>query len=237
MKEVAAKYPGKVRFVSEDWGNSELAARYGIKRYPVVFVDEVLVAKPDDFGWGGAKGRYKPWRDPANHEKFRKDLVRMIELARRDRRELVERFEVKADSVEIAALPDFTAQGLDGQEITPSSLAGQVVVVEFWATWCPPCRSTLNWMADLKRRYGSRLTVIAVSVESEEAEVRKLVGSLDPSIKFALGSDALVTSFGDITSVPTMFIFDQQGKAAAVFYGAPADLHKKAGRVFESLLK
>jgi thiol-disulfide isomerase/thioredoxin len=237
MKEVAARYPGKVRFVSEDWGDSELAARYGIKRYPVVFVDEVLVAKPDDFGWGGAKGRYKPWRDPASHEKFRKDLVRMIELAGRDRRELARRFEVKADAGEIAALPDFTAQGLDGQPITQASLAGQVVVVEFWATWCPPCRSTLNWMAEVKRRYGSRLTVLAVSVESEEAEVREFARALDPSIKFALGTEALVTSFGDITSVPTMYVFDQQGKAAAVFYGAPADLHKKAGRVFEALLK
>ena len=237
MKEVAARYPGKVRFVSEDWGNSELAARYGVKRYPVVFVDEVLVAKPDDFGWGGAKGRYKPWRDPANHEKFRKDLVRMIELARRDRKELADRFEVKADAVEIAALPNFTAQDLDGQAITQGSLAGQVVVVEFWATWCPPCRSTLDWMAEIKRRYGSRLTVLAFSVESEEAEVRKFAQPLNPSIKFALSSEALVTSFGDITSVPTMFIFDQQGKAAAVFYGAPADLHKKAERVFEALLK
>jgi thiol-disulfide isomerase/thioredoxin len=237
MKEVAQSYPGRVRFVSENWGDSKLAQRYGVKRYPVVFVDEVLVAKPDDFGWSGEKGRYKPWRDPANHEKFRRDLVRMIELAFRDRKELSRQFEVKPDAGEITALPNFTLQDLQGQSITPDTLSGKVVAVEFWATWCPPCRPTLNWLSEVKRRYGDKVTVLAVAVESEEAEVRKLAESLDPSVKVALGSDALIASFGDITSVPTMFVFDQRGKVASVFYGATEDLHDKAGRVFASLLK
>lgn len=237
MKEVAQSYQGKVRFVSENWGDSKLAERYGVKRYPVVFVDEVLVAKPDDFGWAGQKGRYKPWSNPANHEKFKKDLVRMIELAFRDRKELARQFEVKADSVEITALPDFSVPDLQGQAITPAALSGQVVVVEFWATWCGPCSTTLDWLTNIKRRYGDRVTVLAIAVESEEAEVRKLAQSFDPSVKVALGSDAAMMAFGDITSVPTMFVFDQQGKVASVFYGATEDLHDKAARVFESLLR
>ncbi len=237
MKEIAQRYPGKVRFVSENWGDSKLAEKYGIKRYPVVFVNEVLVAKPDDFGWGGEKGRYKPWTNPANHEKFRNDLVRMIEVAFRDQTELARQFEVKPGAGEIATLPNFSAQDLQSNEITPAMLSGKVVIVEFWATWCPPCRSTLNWLGELKRRYGDKLVVVAISVESEEADVREFAKTIDPSVRLSLGSEALVSSFGNITAVPTMYVFDQHGKVAGIFYGATNDLHPRAEGILESLIK
>ena len=59
IKDVVQNYKGRVEFVNETYGNSALAARYGIKKYPVVFVDDVLVAKPEDFGWFGAEGKGK----------------------------------------------------------------------------------------------------------------------------------------------------------------------------------
>lgn len=236
MKEVAQRYDGKVRFVSENWGDSKLAERYGIKRYPVVFVNEVLVAKPDDFGWGGDKGRYKPWNNPSNHEKFRNDLVRMIELAFRDQKELARQFEVRPDVGELAALPNFSLENLQGQNMSASDLSGRVVMIEFWASWCPPCRSTLNWLGEVKQRYGDKLSIIAVTVESDEADVREISKTIDPSIHVTLGSDPLLSSFGNIVSVPTLYIFDQQGKVASVYYGATEDLHDKAGKTLRMLL-
>ena len=239
IKEVVQKYEGRVRFVNENWGTSALAARFGLKRYPVVFVDEVLVAKPKDFGgWDHKGGRYAPWRDPANHEKFKKDLSRMIGLAMRDSRELAREYQVEPDEdIEIASLPAFSLQDIQGQTIESANLSGRVVVVEFWATWCPPCRSTLDWLGEVKRRYGDRVTVLAMAVESEEAEVRQLTGALVPGVTVVMGSAELIKSFGDINSVPTMFVFDRQGKTASAFYGAPKDLHQKVGRLIDSLLK
>lgn len=237
MKEVAQRHPGKVRFVSENWGDSKLAERYGIKRYPVVFVNEVLVAKPDDFGWGGEKGRYKPWANPANHEKFRNDLERMIAVAFRDQTELARQFEVKPGAGEISALPNFSAQDLQGKSLTPAMLSGKVVIVEFWATWCPPCRSTLDWLGELKHRYRDKLTVLAISVESEEADVREFGKTIDPAVSLSLGSEALISSFGNITAVPTMYVFDQQGKVVGIFYGATDDLHGKTEGILGSLIK
>ncbi|MCI0488311.1 MAG: TlpA family protein disulfide reductase [Blastocatellia bacterium] len=233
------KYGGRVRFVSENWGTSSLAARFGLKRYPVVFVDEVLVAKPKDFGgWDHQGGRYAPWRDPANHEKFKKDLSRMIDLALRDSKELARKYQVRPDEdIEIASLPAFSMKDIRGQAIESSNLSGQVVIVEFWATWCPPCRSTLDWLGEVKRRYGDRVTVLAMAIESEDAEVRQLTGSLAPAVRVAMGSAELVKAFGDINSVPTMFVFDREGKTASVFYGAPKDLHQSVGRLIDSLLK
>lgn len=236
---MVASYRGRARFVSQNWGDSKLAERYGVKRYPVVFVDEVLVARPEDFGgWGRNVGRYAPWRDPANHAKFKQDLARMIDLTLRGRTREAGKLQTPTDeSGEIAALPALAVQDIDGQPIESGKLTGRVVIIEFWATWCAPCRSTLNWLSEVKRRHGEQVEIVTIAVESEEPEVRKLMQSLNTPPRVVLGTESLAASFGTITSVPTMFVFDRQGKTAAVFYGAPEDLHLKAERLLSQLLK
>ena len=239
IKEVVQNYGGRVRFVSLDWGSSELATRYGIKKYPVVFVDEVLIAQPADFGgWGGKGGKYAPWRDPGNHDKFKKDLARMIDLSLRGDKELAAKEGATADSAaEIESLPALAFQDLEGRRIEPGALSGQVVVVEFWATWCAPCRSTLAWLGKVERRYGDKVTVLAVAVESSEEDVKKLIGPLALPVHVIMGETQTVVPFGDFSSVPTLFVFDRQGKTAKVFYGAPEGLHRKVGRLIDSLVK
>lgn len=228
-----------MKFVSENWGSSKLAERYGIKKYPVVFVEEVLVAKPEDFGgWGQPTGKYAPWREPASHEKFKQDVARMIDLTLRDRAKAAQTIQTQTESIaEITALPALSTQDLQGQPVEVGNLSGKVVVVEFWATWCAPCRSTLGWLSELKQQHGDNLEVLAIAVESNEAEVRKLAQALNLSARVVMGTEALATSFGTINSVPTMFIFDRQGKTATIFYGAPEDLHPKAERLLKSLLQ
>ena len=230
-------YRDRARFVSENWGDSRLAKRYGIKRYPVIFVDEALVARPDDFGgWGRASGKYHPWRDPSSHARFKQDLKRMIDLTLRGRAPAAKQPQPETVS-EIAALPPLAATDLAGQPVESAALAGRVVIVEFWATWCGPCRSTLGWLGEIKQRYGEQVEVVTVAVESEEAEIRQQLASLKHPLRVVLGTEALASSFGAITSVPTMFVFDRQGKTAQVFYGAPEDLHQKAEGLLRALLK
>lgn len=234
---MAQKYSGKVRFVSENWGESKLAEQFGIKRYPVVFVDDVLVAQPDDFGWFGAKGKYSPWREPANHAKFVKDLSRIIDLTLSGNKTAAGKTEVRTEDVGLASLPSFTASDPNGKAVGTSELSGKVVIVEFWATWCLPCRSTLSWLNEVKHRYGNQVEIVAAAVESEAAEVRKFAESLDPSIRVIAASPELVTQFNDISSVPTMYVFDRSGKTAKVFLGAPKDLHQNVGKLLDSLVK
>lgn len=231
--------PGRVRFVSENYGQSALAERFGIKRYPVVFVDDALFARPEDFGgWGKESGKYHPWRGhPATHTRFKQDLKRAIDLTLRGRAPAPLQ-QVETDAVqELAALPSLAATDLRGQAITSSALAGRVTLVEFWATWCGPCRSTLGWLGELKQRYGDQIEVITIAVESEEAEVRQQLAALQHPLRAVMGTESLTNSFGGITSVPTMFVFDRQGKTARVFYGAPQDLHQKAETLLRTLLK
>jgi len=238
---VATKYPGQVTFVSENFGGSKLAARYGVKGYPAVFVDEVLVAVPRDFGYFGeveGTGRYAPWKNAESQAKFKADLVRMIDLILAGKKDVVAREHAGASAAhELAGLPAFKVTDLAGHALSAEDLKGRVVLVEFWATWCPPCRSTLEWLGELKKKFGDNLAVVALAVESPEAGVRSTVGALSPELRWGFADAPTAAAFGDITSVPTMFLFDRAGKTARVIYGAPPDLHESAEKTLVELVK
>ena len=241
VQEVAAKYPGQVSFVSENFGASELAARFGVKGYPAVFVEDVLVAVPRDFGYFGEKegtGRYAPWRNADNQAKFKADLSRMIDLILAGKKDVVSREHASTSGAahEIASLPNFTLTDLAGHPLSAGQLAGRAVLVEFWATWCPPCRSTLEWLGDLKHKYGDNLVIVALAVESPEDQIRSTVRQLSPDLGWAIADAPTAQAFGDITSVPTLFLFDRSGKTAKVLYGAPPDLHQQAEQTLDGLL-
>ncbi len=237
VQEVAAKYPGQVTFVSETFGASKLAEKFGVKGYPAVFVDDVLVAAPREFGFFGeteGSGRYAPWRSADNQEKFKNDLNRMISLILSGRKDAI-KTDI-APTREIESLPKLHLTDLNGAPLDSTQLAGRPVLVEFWATWCPPCRSTLEYLGELKRKYGDNLAIVALAVESPEDGVRQMADSLSGEIHWAIGDAPTAQSFGDITAVPTMFLFDKSGKTAKVIFGAPPDLHQDIAAILSKLI-
>jgi thiol-disulfide isomerase/thioredoxin len=241
-ESVARGFGGKARFVAENYGESELAKKNGVTRYPAIFVDDILVAKPKDFGFygkgeGSGDGRYTPLKSAASHERFRSDLTRMIELVLQGRREDARAQAPSGDAGEITSLPAIALTDLEGKPIARADLEGRTVLVEFWATWCPPCQGTLRHLADLQKRYGDRLAVVAVAIESDEADVRRIAASVGGSVRFAMGTPDLARAFGDVTAVPTLFLFDPKGATAAVFYGAPPTLHADAEAKLRAIVR
>jgi thiol-disulfide isomerase/thioredoxin len=243
IKDVAAEVGPRVKVVIEEYGNSPMAEKYGVRRYPVVFVDDVLMARPKDFGFAGpddkSGGRYVPWREPANQEKFKADLRRMVE--RRLNGERVEAFsaaearESSADEDGPPTLPAIDSATGGGTRANLSALEGKVVLVEIWATWCPPCRSTLQWLDQLQRAHPDALSVIAIAIDSPEADVRKVVGELKPSYQVVMGTADVISPFGSVAAVPKLFVFNAAGARAGVFYGAPPDQHAKVQALIDSL--
>ena len=234
-------FGGRARFVVENYGESELARRFGVKRYPAIFVDDVLVATPKDFGFygkgeGEGGGRYAPLKSAASHERLRADLTKMIELVLAGRKDDARAAAAPSSAPEIAMLPAFTVTDVEGRALTPADLAGRVVLVEFWATWCPPCRGTLAWLAEVKKRHGDRVVVLTLAVESDAEDVRARAAELGAPMRWALVTPEIARAFGDISAVPTLFVFDGKGRAAGTLYGAPPTLHAEAEAKIEAAL-
>jgi thiol-disulfide isomerase/thioredoxin len=216
--------------VVENYGDSQLAKRFGVKRYPAIFVDDVLVATPKDFGWFGKgegkdEGRYAPLKSAASHERFRSDLARMLQLVLAGDTASARAQAASPVDAPVPALPSFTLTDLDGRSVTADDLKGKAVLVEFWATWCPPCRGTLAWLGELQRRHAGKLVVLAAAIESDEADVRRIRDELGLELRVAMGTPEMARVFGDLSAVPTLFVFDRQGRTLGSFFGAPPGLH------------
>jgi thiol-disulfide isomerase/thioredoxin len=202
----------------------------------------VIVATPKDFGFygkgeGEGDGRYAPLKSEASHRRFRADLSRVISLMLAGRTGEARALAAPADTGEVAALPALSLTDLEGKAVSSGDLAGRVVLVDFWATWCPPCRGTLSWLGTVKEKYGDRVVVLALAVESDEAEVRKLAATLKVPVRWAMRTPSILQAFGDVSAVPTLLMFDRQGKAAGAFYGSTPQIHQEADAVLAKLLR
>lgn len=204
-----------------------------MKRYPAIFVNDVLVATPKDFGFtaqgeGTEPGRYAPLRTEASHTRFRADLSRVISLLLAGKQTEAKALATSVDSGEVATLPALAYTDLNGAPVRAADLQGKVVLIEFWATWCPPCRSTLAWLGELQKKYGDKVVVLALAVESDETDVRRLATELNVPVRWGMRSPDILKAFGDVSAVPTLLVYGTDGRLAGAHYGATPTLHDEA---------
>ena len=124
-------------------------------------------------------------------------------------------------SSETKAAPDFELKDVTGKTVHLSDSAGTVRLVDFWATWCAPCREEIPMFKDLHARYGPRgLTLIGIAMDDEGTEVVVpfVRENAMPYINL-LGNEAVASAYGPLSGLPTKFLIDKNGNIVEKFFG------------------
>jgi thiol-disulfide isomerase/thioredoxin len=117
--------------------------------------------------------------------------------------------------------PDFILSSTEGNEIKLSDYEGKIVILDFWATWCGPCRMGIPDLVDIQKQYKDKLVVIGISLD-QAATVKQVIPFIKEfSINYPVvyGTEKVVVDYGYIEAIPTTFILDPQRKVVDKFIG------------------
>jgi len=133
---------------------------------------------------------------------------------------------------------DFTLPLLGGGTKTLSSYKGQVVILNFWATWCPPCRAEMPSMETLYQRFKAQgLEILAVDIGEDNATVQRFINNNRYTFPVLMDTNKRVSTLYGIEAIPTSYIIDREGKIIAKITGS---IHWDTPRIiaaFDALLK
>lgn len=117
---------------------------------------------------------------------------------------------------------DFELLNLNGQSVNLSDFAGKKVILNFWATWCPPCRAEMPHMEKFYKDHGEDVEILAVNLtntEKKESDVRTFVEDFGLSFTIVLDTEGNVTDLYKVFAYPTTYIIDTQGIIQEIFLG------------------
>jgi len=118
--------------------------------------------------------------------------------------------------------PAWTMNDLDGKPVYSADFKGKVVLLNFWATWCPPCRAEIPDLIALQKAYGPRgLQIVGASVdEGGPAVVKSFAAANKINYPMVMATAEVTMAYGNIEAIPTTFVIDAQGRPVKSFVGA-----------------
>jgi thiol-disulfide isomerase/thioredoxin len=116
--------------------------------------------------------------------------------------------------------PVFSLKGIDGKPLSLADFHGKVVFLNFWATWCGPCRLEIPDLVDLQNRYKDRVQVIGLNVDDDDAEeIQRYMDKTGINYPVAMAPGELRTQYGGIPALPTSFLLDTDGRVVQKHVG------------------
>ena len=109
--------------------------------------------------------------------------------------------------------PAWKLKDLQGKDVSSADFKGKIVVVDFWATWCPPCRAEIPGYIELQKKYADKgVVIVGISVDEDGVKaVAPFAKAAGMNYKVLLFNDDVVAAFGGIEGIPTTFLIDREG--------------------------
>ena len=124
-------------------------------------------------------------------------------------------------SAERTLAPDFSLPQLTGQQLSLSGYRGKVVLLDFWATWCDPCREEIPHFVELQNRYGGQgLQIIGVSMDDGPEPVRDFCQRFKMNYPVVMGNAKIGELYGGVLGLPIAFVIARDGRIFAKHAGA-----------------
>src|SRR3979411_890805 len=113
--------------------------------------------------------------------------------------------------------PDFSLESLDGKSVKLSDLRGKAVLLNFWATYCGPCKIEMPWFVELQKEYGPQgFQIVGVAMDDASTEdIAKFAKEMGVNYPILLGKESVGQSYGGVSVLPTTFFLDRDGKVMA----------------------
>jgi len=122
--------------------------------------------------------------------------------------------------------PLFTLPNAKGESVALDKLRGKVVYVDFWASWCGPCRRSFPWMNEMQQKYGSRgLVVVGVNVDKKRSDAERFLAQIPATFAIVYDEPGATPSAYGVKGMPSSYLIDTQGKVTYVERGF-LDEHK-----------
>ncbi len=133
--------------------------------------------------------------------------------------------------------PEFTLRSIDGAEVKLADYKGKVLIVDFWATWCGPCKVEIPTFIALQTQYASKgFSMIGISVDEQSETAKTFAADNKMNYPILMADTTVKSNYGNISVIPTTFIIDKKGIIRETHVGVPSDMMVFQRKV-EELLK
>jgi cytochrome c biogenesis protein CcmG/thiol:disulfide interchange protein DsbE len=124
---------------------------------------------------------------------------------------------IKSDSKKA---PDFNLPTVEGKSLKLSDFKGKIVIVDFWATWCPPCRKGIPDLIEIQNEFKNDVVIIGISLDREtKKDVPAFIKNYKINYPVVYGNSEVAQSYGGVSAIPTAFIIDKKGNIVDMHVG------------------